>query len=253
MSDIGGDLGNGTSGEQTLPDRGGVVRGRPEYATDRFFRRCSDRDMELTADQVLERVGFDKAVERGGVKKALATSKYDASDLLSKVIFYGLFLIVLQMAFGVFGTNPVSDLLKGVIAYLPKVIAAVLIIVCCHRHRSRRARTLVRQPWRSVLRQDVGRWSCNGHHRCRHLRSTQPAADCTGDCERFVLRHSHLFHGGGRGCSRWRRHQSDAEALEQVLSKYDEEKPTISQEMDSAKPRIEARATELKKNATDGT
>jgi len=38
-------------------------------------------------------------------------------------------LIVLQMAFGVFGPNPVSDLLEGVIAYLPKVIAAMLIIV----------------------------------------------------------------------------------------------------------------------------
>jgi hypothetical protein len=29
---------------------------------------------------VLTRVGFDRLVERGGVKKALAHSKYDASD-----------------------------------------------------------------------------------------------------------------------------------------------------------------------------
>jgi Mechanosensitive ion channel, conserved TM helix len=78
---------------------------------------------------ILERVGFDKAVERGGVKKALERSKYDASDILAKVVFYALFLIVLQMAFGVFGPNPISDLLEGVIAYLPKVIAAILIIV----------------------------------------------------------------------------------------------------------------------------
>jgi Conserved TM helix len=81
------------------------------------------------ADAVLERVGFDRAVERGGVKKALAKSKYDASTIVSKVIFYALFLIVLQMAFGVFGSNPVSDLLDSVIAYLPKVLAAILIIV----------------------------------------------------------------------------------------------------------------------------
>lgn len=78
---------------------------------------------------VLEKVGFDKAVERGGIKKALAKSDYDASDILGKVVFYALFLIVLQLAFGVFGENPVSDLLEGVIAYLPKVIAAILIIV----------------------------------------------------------------------------------------------------------------------------
>jgi Conserved TM helix len=36
---------------------------------------------------------------------------------------------VLQMAFGVFGPNPVSDLIEGVIAYLPKVLAAILIVV----------------------------------------------------------------------------------------------------------------------------
>jgi hypothetical protein len=80
-------------------------------------------------DAVLERVGFDRAVERGGIKKALDKSKYDASDILSKVVFYGLFLIVLQVAFGVFGDNPVSRLIEGAIAYLPRVIAAILIIV----------------------------------------------------------------------------------------------------------------------------
>jgi hypothetical protein len=81
------------------------------------------------ADALLERVGFDRAVERGGIKRALERTKYDASDIISKVIFYALFLIVLQMAFGVFGANPVSDMLAGVVAYLPKVIAAIIIIV----------------------------------------------------------------------------------------------------------------------------
>jgi len=77
----------------------------------------------------LERVGFDKAVEKGGIKKMLDKSEYDASDILGKVIFYALFLLVLQMAFGVFGSNPVSDLLTSVIAYLPKVVAAMLIVI----------------------------------------------------------------------------------------------------------------------------
>ncbi len=81
------------------------------------------------ADAALERVGFDKAVERGGVKRALESSKYDASDVVGKVIFYALLLFVLQFAFGLFGDNPVSDLISGVIAYLPKVFAAILIVV----------------------------------------------------------------------------------------------------------------------------
>lgn len=81
------------------------------------------------ASAALERVGFDRAVERGGIKQALASSKYDASDIVGKIIFYALFLFVLQLAFGTFGTNPVSDLIEGVIAYLPKVFAAIVIIV----------------------------------------------------------------------------------------------------------------------------
>lgn len=81
------------------------------------------------ANAVLERVGFDRAVERGGIKAVLDRSSYDASDVLAKVIYYALFLVVLQMAFGVWGPNPISDLLQGVIAYLPKVIAAILIVV----------------------------------------------------------------------------------------------------------------------------
>jgi hypothetical protein len=81
------------------------------------------------ASAALERVGFDKAVERGGIKQALASSKYDASDIVGKIIFYALFLFVLQLAFGTFGTNPVSDLIEGVIAYLPKLFAAIVIIV----------------------------------------------------------------------------------------------------------------------------
>ena len=80
-------------------------------------------------DRVLERVGFDKMVERGGVGRALARSRYDASDILGKLAFYVLFLFVLQLAFGVFGPNPVSDLIRGVVAYLPNVFVAIVIVV----------------------------------------------------------------------------------------------------------------------------
>jgi hypothetical protein len=80
-------------------------------------------------DRILERVGFDRMVERGGVGKALASTRYDASDIVGKLVFYALFLFVLQLAFGVFGPNPVSDLIKGVIAYLPNVLVAIIIIV----------------------------------------------------------------------------------------------------------------------------
>jgi len=80
-------------------------------------------------NKVLERVGFDRAVERGGLKQALARSKYDPSDIIAKLAFWLIFLVSLQIAFGVFGPNPISDLLKGLIAYLPNVLVAIVIIV----------------------------------------------------------------------------------------------------------------------------
>ena len=78
---------------------------------------------------VLERVGFDRVVERGGVRQVLARSKYDPSDILAKLVFWTILLFVLQLAFGVFGANPISDLLRGLIAYLPNVFVAILILV----------------------------------------------------------------------------------------------------------------------------
>lgn len=80
-------------------------------------------------DTVLDKVGFDRWVERGGVRKALGHTTYDASDLLAKIVFYALFLIVLQLAFGVFGDNAVTDLIEGIVAYLPNIFVAILIMV----------------------------------------------------------------------------------------------------------------------------
>jgi Conserved TM helix len=80
-------------------------------------------------DKVLDRVGFDRAVERGGIRQALARSKYEPSDILAKIVFWALVLTSLQIAFNLFGPNPVSDLLRGAIAYLPNVFVAVVIVV----------------------------------------------------------------------------------------------------------------------------
>lgn len=79
-------------------------------------------------DKVLERVGFDRLVERGGVERMLSRSKYDASDILAKLAYYAILLITLQLGFGVFGPNPVSDLINGIVAWLPRLAVAILIV-----------------------------------------------------------------------------------------------------------------------------
>ncbi len=86
--------------------------------------------LSKAVDKVLDKVGFDRAVERGGIKRALAQSKYDASAIVGKIVYYFLLLFVLQLAFGVvFGSNPISDLLTAIIAFLPRLFVAIIIIV----------------------------------------------------------------------------------------------------------------------------
>jgi len=85
--------------------------------------------IEKVLDKLLERVGFDRIVERGGVKRALSRSRLDASSILSRIVFYIAFLFILQLAFSVFDPNPITDLLEGVIAFLPNLFVAVIIVV----------------------------------------------------------------------------------------------------------------------------
>ena len=85
--------------------------------------------VEKILDKVLERVGFDRWVERGGVKRALANSKFDASSILGRIVYYAILLFTLSVAFGVFGPNPISAYLGAVIGYLPKLFVAILILI----------------------------------------------------------------------------------------------------------------------------
>jgi hypothetical protein len=80
-------------------------------------------------DALLDRVGFNRWVERGWLRTGLERAHMDASDILATVVFWAAFLLVLQLAFGVFGPNPISALLAGLIAYLPKVFVAIVILV----------------------------------------------------------------------------------------------------------------------------
>jgi Conserved TM helix len=80
-------------------------------------------------DMLLERVGFDRLGERGGIKQALARSNLDASDVIAKIVYWAIVLLTLQFAFGVFGPNPISALLATIIGYLPNVIVAIIIVI----------------------------------------------------------------------------------------------------------------------------
>ena len=80
-------------------------------------------------DTVLEKVGFDRAVERGGVKQALAKSQYDASDIVAKIAFYFIFIAALSMAFGVLGIAALAVPMAALLVLLPKILVALVIVV----------------------------------------------------------------------------------------------------------------------------
>lgn len=198
---------------------------------------------------VLERVGFDKAVERGGVKKALDKSEFDASDIVGKIVFYALFLIVLTMAFGVFGDNPISDMLEGVIGYLPKVIAAILIIVIASAIGAA-AREMIDASLGGL---SYGKALANGVGVAILVVGIFMALNQLEIAPEIV---TGLFYavlaivvgvtviavgGGGIGPmrSRW----------EKSLAKYDEEKPRMQEASKGAKERIEQRAKERAQQA----
>ncbi|MFG3438430.1 hypothetical protein ACGF0J_14395 [Nonomuraea sp. NPDC047897] len=80
-------------------------------------------------DKILDRVGFDRAVQRSGMGRVLERSRYDASGLIGKLVYYAILLVTLQLAFSVFGPNPISTLLTAVVAWLPRAVVAIIIVV----------------------------------------------------------------------------------------------------------------------------
>ena len=85
--------------------------------------------LSKVVDALLERVGFDGMVERGALASAFQKSNVHPSDIAALIVFWAVFLIALQLAFGIFGPNPISDLIEGLIGYLPKLFVAVVILV----------------------------------------------------------------------------------------------------------------------------
>ena len=200
-------------------------------------------------DQVLERVGFDKAVERGGVKKALANSRYDASSIVSKLAFYALFLLVLQLAFGIFGANPVSRMIEGVVAYLPKVFAAIVIVVVA---------AAIAAAVKEIVQSALGGLSygkglavgasaailtVGGFAALSQLQIAPAIINGLFYAVLAIFVGSAVIAVGGGGIKPMQ------ERWQLALERWDQEKPQMQQEMSGAGGRVQQRAQELKQRA----
>ncbi|PRZ43685.1 putative transporter (transmembrane protein) [Antricoccus suffuscus] len=79
---------------------------------------------------VLDKVGFARLLDRSGISKFFQNSNFTAITLIEKLVYYFILLITLQLALSAFGpTNPVSAIVNDIVAWLPKAIVAIIIVV----------------------------------------------------------------------------------------------------------------------------
>jgi hypothetical protein len=89
------------------------------------------RLLEKAVDALLESVHFDRALERGGVAQALSRSgtKLDPSSVIAKLVFWAVMLVSIVMAANALELTAVATMFERLVAYIPNVIAAVVIVV----------------------------------------------------------------------------------------------------------------------------
>jgi Conserved TM helix len=87
------------------------------------------RVIRAIVTKALRRVGFDRAVEHGGIGRVLRRGDYDATEICARLAYYAVLLFTLQLAFGIWGPNPISDVINALVAWLPRAFVAIVIVV----------------------------------------------------------------------------------------------------------------------------
>lgn len=87
--------------------------------------------VERATDFALRRIGFDRWMQEGGVTEALerAGTNLDPSSVLAKLVFWTVMLLAILLAANALGITAISILFAELLAYVPNVIAAVIVLV----------------------------------------------------------------------------------------------------------------------------
>ena len=87
--------------------------------------------LQAVVSRVLKAVGFDGWMERGGIKQFFdrAQTRETPATVLGKLVFWFVFIIAITMAADALGIRQVSVVLGQLIAYIPSIIAAILILI----------------------------------------------------------------------------------------------------------------------------
>src|SRR5919112_2315609 len=89
------------------------------------------RALQAIVGRVLQGIGFDRWMERGGIKQFFdrAETNQTPVSILGALVFWFVFIIAITMAADALGIPQVSVVLGQLIAYIPSIIAAILILI----------------------------------------------------------------------------------------------------------------------------
>src|SRR5215211_4958288 len=87
--------------------------------------------LQAVVGRVLQGIGFDRWMERGGIKQFFdrAETNQTPASILGALVFWFVFIIAITMAADALGIPQVSVVLAQLIAYIPNIIAAILILI----------------------------------------------------------------------------------------------------------------------------
>jgi small-conductance mechanosensitive channel len=87
--------------------------------------------LQAVVGRVLQGIGFDGWMEKGGIKQFFdrAETNQTPVSILGQLVFWLVFIIALTMAADALGISQVSVILGQLIAFIPSIIAAVLILI----------------------------------------------------------------------------------------------------------------------------
>src|SRR5918997_1288097 len=89
------------------------------------------RILQTVVARVLQAIGFDRWMEHGGIKQFFdrAQTRETPASVLGRLVFWLVFIIAITMAADALGIRQISAVLGQLIAYIPSIIAAILILV----------------------------------------------------------------------------------------------------------------------------
>ena len=85
--------------------------------------------LQAVVSRLLQSIGFDGWMERGGIKQFFdrAQTSQTPASVLGKLVFWFVFIIAITMAADALGIQQVSAVLAQLIAYIPSIIAAMML------------------------------------------------------------------------------------------------------------------------------